>query len=206
MHTTLSSEQFVFLFEFSKQLTEPVVFVTSPMSVKMLTWNYKSLMSKLESLKKQLKTLVKGRTALVGVGNVLKADDGTGPLLIGRLRPKLRDQEDVVLFDAGVTPENHLGPIIRSHPDTVIVIDAMDFGGMPGGVRLFIETELAAESLSTHAMNPEFFIRYLKENGIQNILLLGIQPGNVDLGREISPEVEKSINSLAGLLREIFVP
>jgi hydrogenase 3 maturation protease len=157
-----------------------------------------------ESLKKQLITLSKGKIALVGVGNVLKADDGAGPLLISRLRQVLQERREVALFDAGVTPENQLGPIIRSGVETVIVVDAVDLGEQPGTVRLVPEKDLAAADLSTHAMNPGFFMHYLKENGVDNILFLGIQPGKVGLGEEISPQVGKTLDSLAGLLAEIF--
>jgi hydrogenase 3 maturation protease len=147
-----------------------------------------------ESLKNQLKAVIKGKTVLVGMGNVLKADDGAGPLLIQRLRQRLNGRINAELFDAGVTPENYLGPIVNSVPATVIIIDAMDHGGKPGTVTLLTQAWFATTGFSTHGMNPEFFINYLKENGIHNITFMGIQPENISLGGEISPGVKQALH------------
>lgn len=178
--------------------------ISSPVTVKMIQWKDKQIMSDMETLKKQLKALITGKTALVGMGNILKADDGAGPLLISRLRQNLTGRPEVLLFDTGVTPENYLGPLTKASPATVLVIDAADFGCEPGEVHPVTQTEFAAAGFSTHTINPGFFINYLRENGIRNIIFLGIQPGDISLGGQISPAVEKTLDSLAELFLDIL--
>jgi len=155
----------------------------------------------MDSLKNQLKALIKGKTALVGMGNILKADDGAGSLLIQNLWGKVSAE----LFDAGVTPENYLGPISKIKPKTVIIIDALHFNEPPGTVRLFREADFTTLSFSTHAMNPEFFINYLKDECTANIAFLGIQPGNISLGGRISPAVAQALVCLERVFYSLFL-
>jgi hydrogenase 3 maturation protease len=150
----------------------------------------------MDSLKKQLQKLIKGKTVLVGMGNPLKADDGMGSMLVQTLKGKVTAE----LIDAGTTPENYLGPITRVEPATVIIIDTLHFNKPPGTIKLFTESDFTTLNLSTHAMNPGFFINYLKDKGITNILFLGVQPAHVSLGGEMSKEVKRALNKLEGLL------
>jgi hydrogenase 3 maturation protease len=154
----------------------------------------------MDSLKKQLQKIIKGKTVLVGLGNPLKADDGIGTLLVQNLREKVTAE----LIDAGTTPENYLGPIARMKPETVIIIDALHFDEKPGTVKLFSETDFLTLSYSTHAMNADFFINYLKSEGIGTIVFMGVQPKKISLGDEMSPELEKTLADLSGLLGELL--
>ena len=72
----------------------------------------------------QLAEALHGRVAVLCVGNSLRGDDGAGPALARRLH--VGDPWRV--FDAGVAPENWIGPICKFRPDVVMVIDAIDFG------------------------------------------------------------------------------
>ena len=48
-----------------------------------------------------------------------------------------------------MAPENYLEKIVKTQPETVLFIDAINFNGDPGEVRIFNPEEIAAGGLST---------------------------------------------------------
>ena len=73
-----------------------------------------------------------GKTVVLGLGNVLHADDGAGAQAIKRLREDLRVPADVILVEGGT-----LGLELLSYVwdcSRLIVIDAVDVGEAPGTV------------------------------------------------------------------------
>jgi hydrogenase 3 maturation protease len=141
-----------------------------------------------------IKGYLKNNTAIVGIGNTLKADDGAGPSLISRLQGKTRAR----LFDCGEVPENYLRPIIKSGPQTILVVDASDWGGSAGEIRLIRKEEVNPLSFSTHNASIVLFLDYLqKELPLANIFIIGVQAGSRDLAQTLSPKVEAALDELA---------
>ncbi|MGD9015417.1 MAG: hydrogenase 3 maturation endopeptidase HyCI [Candidatus Omnitrophota bacterium] len=140
-----------------------------------------------------IKEHLKSKLAIVGIGNMLKGDDQVGPLLIQRLQGKT----DACLFDCGQVPENYVQPIIETAPQTIFIIDAADWGGLIGELRLIKKEEVKNFSFSTHNASLGLFWDYLKnELPLANIIIIGIQVGKRDLMQSLSPEVESSLNQL----------
>jgi hydrogenase 3 maturation protease len=108
----------------------------------------------------------------------------------------LKDNQYVKVYDGGTVPENFTGAIKRDNPSHIIVIDAVEMNEKPGNIRLIAKNEIANYSISTHALPLSFLIRYLESASGAQIVLLGIQPKNLDLTNIISSEVEKSITYL----------
>ena len=146
----------------------------------------------MKTLQKKLQSLLAGKLAIVGMGNIVKGDDGAGP----RLVQELQGTVTAALFDAGTSPENQLGPIIRAKPQTVLLVDALHFDQPPGSISIFSAEDFITCAFTTHTMNLEFFVTYLRENGIGNIVFLGIQPGPVDFSEGVSPPVRKALGEL----------
>ena len=153
----------------------------------------------MEDLEKELHSRLKGRVAIVGVGNPLRGDDGAGPHLIERLRASILNSE--LLFNCGEVPENYLGPISRLNPDTIIFIDSADFSPQPGEIKIIEIKDIKEGGLSTHNASLKLSLNYLKESTKAEIFLLGIQPKSKELGEGISPEVEKALKNL----EQIFI-
>jgi hydrogenase 3 maturation protease len=151
----------------------------------------------MNSLKDKLSKHLPGNLAIVGLGNILKADDGVGCRLVHNLQGKIK----AALFDAGTTPENQLGPIMRSKPDTVLVVDALHTADEPGNIKLFKAKKFVTTALTTHGLNLEFFVNYLKEHGISNVVFLGIQPVTVEFSDELSAPVQKALEKLEDILQ-----
>jgi len=129
----------------------------------------------------------------LGIGSLMRRDDAAGSILAARLCGKI----DFKVFDAGTTPENYLGKIIRENPDNVIVIDAVDFGGSAGEYRVLEGTDAKTANLfSTHNTSISMVIGYLQENLRADIIILAIQPQSVAFGEALSPEVSGALSEL----------
>lgn len=141
-----------------------------------------------------------GRVCIVGVGNRQRGDDGAGPRLIDAKPPEAPG----VWLDTGVTPENFLEPIVRTNPDTMLIVDAVAFGGLPGDCRLLDATELHSTAVSTHAGSLHMLSEYLSARIGARIRVLAIQPQRTGPSEELSEPVEKSVVELAALLSDIL--
>lgn len=136
----------------------------------------------------------------MGVGNPLKGDDGAGPFFIQELQKRGQSPKKgtvpFFLIDAGEVPENYLTPIIQAQPDIIMIVDAADFGGKPGEVGIFEVKEISKIGMTTHALSPGVFMDYLKQQTNTDIFLLAVQPKTIEIGVDLSEEVESSIKKL----------
>ena len=140
-----------------------------------------------------LKEHLKGKVAILGIGSTLRSDDAVGSLLAARLRNKVPYQ----VFDAGSSPENYLGAIIREKPDTVVLIDAVDFGGKPGEFRVSEAEDIKTVNFFlTHNASISLAINYLQTHLKADIIILIIQPKTISFGDTLSPEVAKTLDYL----------
>lgn len=145
------------------------------------------------SVLEHLKLHLTGKTVIVGIGNALRCDDGIGSLLAARIK----DKTPYAVYDAGMSPENYLGKIIKDQPDNIVIIDAVDFAGSPGELR-----ELEGENLqttnffSTHNASLSLTINYLQSNLKVDIIVLMVQPKSVAFGDQLSPEITKTLQEL----------
>jgi len=140
-----------------------------------------------------LKAHLKGKVVILGIGNNLRSDDGIGSILASRLKDKV----PYLVYDAGQSPENYLGKIVAERPDNVIIIDAVDFNGQPGELRVIETNGLKTANLfSTHNASILLTINYLKNNLKLDIIILIIQPKSIAFGDALSPEITKTLDKL----------
>jgi hydrogenase 3 maturation protease len=134
--------------------------------------------------------------ALVGIGNRWRADDAAGPAVISRLAGRVGAR----CIDAGDAPERHLGEVIESGAEAVLLLDAVDFGGAPGEIALFAAEDLSGGTSTTHTSSLRLLMQYLEAQGNARVLLVGIQPAGVAFGEPMSAPVTASVDALAELL------
>ena len=139
---------------------------------------------------------LKGKVLILGVGNPLRGDDGAGPYLIERLKGQI----DSTLLNCEEVPENFLGKIAENQPDSVLIVDAIDFGLGPGSAALLEENELEREGLSTHHAPLQLFINWVKAETGARIFVLGIQPQSMEWGSRISNEVKETLGFLQDMI------
>jgi hydrogenase 3 maturation protease len=159
-------------------------------------------MNEATGLSEELERRLKGKVLLIGAGNTLRGDDCAGPAVIAALEGKTQAS----LIDAGAAPENYLGLIIRAAPDTIVFIDAADFGARPGDVAVLETEDMASCGISTHQMPLNLFFRYLRENSQAEAFAIGIQPAQIGFGETIGPEVASSVEALAKILQDLLPP
>ena len=143
----------------------------------------------------RLEDCLQGSLVLMGIGNSWRRDDAAGPALIQRVAGRLRAH----CIDAGSAPERHLGEAVRSAPDSIVLVDAVDFGGSPGETAAFLPGDLPERIGTTHDVPLALLMRYLEAESGATVLLVGIQPASTVFGVGISTEVEACVGSLASL-------
>ncbi len=139
----------------------------------------------------------------MGIGNPLRSDDGVGSLLIQELG-QYDLPKNVKLFNCEIVPENFTRLIKKFKPTHVILVDSAQLNEKPGTVKLVSPTKIGGIAFSTHTLPLTFLIRYLKEVSRAKIVLLAIQPKNIDFGSELTPELKDTLNKLTLLMKKIF--
>lgn len=130
------------------------------------------------------------RLVILGVGNMLKGDDGIGSAVAGELQSK----EGKLVIDCEEVPEAYSKKIIDFRPEAVVIVDAIDFKAAPGEYFLAIVDENLQDytPLSTHKIPLKILANIFKEKCGAEVYLLGVQPKNISFGEEMSPELEKT--------------
>ena len=141
-----------------------------------------------------------GGVVVLGVGNSLKADDAAGPVVAETLRKRFPDR----VFDTGQVPENFVGPVRRAAPDAIVLVDAADFGGEPGEVRVVSAADVRGLTIGTHATPLSMFMTTISEETGARAYLVAIQAKSTALGGtmcgEVSESVRRIVSELEGLL------
>jgi hydrogenase maturation protease len=142
------------------------------------------------------------RTVVVGLGNMLMADDGVGLAALTRLEDEWFVPHDVELVDGGTWGMNLL-PIIE-RADRLLIFDAIDLGGKPGTVVRLEGRDVPrqlAQKLSPHQIDLREVLALAELRGTlpRELIALGIQPARVEMSTALSPEVEAQLDHLVQL-------
>lgn len=148
-------------------------------------------------------------TAVLGIGNILWADEGFGPKAVETLRGLGTAPEGVELIDGG-TQGLYLLPLIQDM-ERLIVLDAVDFGKAPGEIVVLRDAEIPAffgqRPLSLHqtAFTDVLAAASLTEAMPASVTLIGVQLENIDeWGGGLSPSVAAAIGPAIEIgLREL---
>jgi len=150
-------------------------------------------------LHEELASKLSGSVVVVGVGDVGRGDDGAGPLVV-RL---LAEAGVECVIDSGASPELDTWKVRELEPDTVLFVDAVDFGGSPGDAALLEAADLRESGFDTHRAPLRLTMDYLEQDLECRCFLLAIQPKDVRRGAPMCDEVRRSASDLAELVREI---
>jgi hydrogenase maturation protease len=128
----------------------------------------------------------------VGIGNVLKCDDGIGVYIARRIHE--RDTIKVLVVEVSI--ENYIGKINNFHHDVLVLIDAVNFQQKPGYYRLLTPDEILDYTTNTHNISMQKLPGFFKSP----VLILGIQPESVSLGERISGPVKKQADLILEMI------
>jgi len=153
------------------------------------------------------------KEVILGIGNILKGDDGVGIYIAERFNKHLQhikhgskqdrfgETGETIVIDCGTAPENYTSIIRRHNPDGLILVDAADMGLSPGSYRIIPPEEIKVMHVSTHSMPLSFFISYVSEF-CEDITLIGVQPDKMNLGTILSRAVRRGGAQVANLIIE----
>ncbi len=140
-----------------------------------------------------------GLDLFLTVGNPFRGDDGVGSYLASRLK-----ELPVRFLDAGQTPENRIDEAVALKPSRVIILDAADFGGKAGEVKVIPEEAIPQTTLTTHRVPMSVVSGWIARQTAAQIVFIGIQPKTVAFGEELSREVKDSADRIAEAIGKNF--
>jgi len=137
------------------------------------------------------------------MGNLLLRDEGVGVHVVRALK-KMTLSDGVEVIDGGTSPE------IYSRIEStgkLIVVDAMETGGIPGSVYHIPIDDLTTEVAGLTSIHEVNLVSMLKTmrllgRGPQETVIIGIQPKDMDWGTELSPELQESIPQIVNVVLE----
>ncbi|QRG07838.1 HyaD/HybD family hydrogenase maturation endopeptidase [Xanthobacter dioxanivorans] len=124
------------------------------------------------------------RILVLGIGNILWADEGFGVRVLETLDASHAFADTVTLLDGG-TQGLYLLPYLEE-ADGVIIVDAVDYGLVPGTLHILADAEvpavLAARKVSLHQTGFQEILGLLALRGKTpaRIVLVGVQPQLLD--------------------------
>ncbi len=145
----------------------------------------------LESLDKLLSQ--KDRKILfVGIGNLLKSDDGVGVYISSNLK----SSSSVSVLTVEVSLENYIGKINSLNPDILVLIDCVEMNSTPGTHKLMSINKIQDLTFNTHNISLKRFQDFFK----MPVFLLGIQPEKIKFGENISYLVKEEADKIINII------
>jgi hydrogenase maturation protease len=151
------------------------------------------------------------KTLILGIGNVLWADEGFGVRCVERLAERYSFGPEVHVLDGG-TQGLYLLPFLDGARN-LLVFDAVDYGLAPGTMKVVEDGEvpafMGAKKMSLHQTGFQDVIATAQLMGIcpERLCLIGVQPEELEdyggglrdiVAAQIDPAVDIGIAKLAG--------
>jgi hydrogenase maturation protease len=139
------------------------------------------------------------KVLLLGIGNVLWADEGFGVRVAETIAQNFEPCENVTVLDGG-TQGIYLVQHVQE-ADILIVFDAIDYGLPPGTLKTIegdaVPKFLGAKKMSLHQTGFQEVLAMAEMLGSypEHIYLVGVQPVELeDYGGSLRPEVKEQIS------------
>jgi len=145
----------------------------------------------------ELKKLLREASNLlfIGVGNVLKRDDGVGVVISKQIieRPAIRS------LTVEVSIENYIGKINSLEPEEMIIIDCMELGDNSGTWRLMALEDVEDITFNTHNISLGRLVDFFP----YPTYVLGIQPLSIEFGDRLSLPVQNTAKRIVRLINQL---
>jgi hydrogenase 3 maturation protease len=119
----------------------------------------------------------------VGIGNLLRTDDGVGVYI----SKSIRTNDSILSLTVEASIENYIGKINSLNPDMLILIDCVDMKAITGTFKLLSLKQIQDMTFNTHNIS----FKRLSEFFTMPVFVLGIQPEKIDFGENLSYLVKK---------------
>ncbi|WP_175650837.1 HyaD/HybD family hydrogenase maturation endopeptidase [Pseudomonas sp. Marseille-P9899] len=141
------------------------------------------------------------RITVLGIGNLLWADEGFGVRCVEALQQRYEFADNVTLIDGGT-----LGLYLIQHvqqADYLLIFDAVDYNLAPGTLKFVADDEvprfLGVKKLSLHqtGFQEVLILAQLTGHYPQRVLLMGCQPERMDdYGGSLRPCVKAALEQV----------
>lgn len=144
------------------------------------------------------------RICVLGIGNLLWADEGFGVRAIEALQQRFEFAPHVELIDGG-TQGLYLIQFVQA-ADALLIFDAIDYGLAPGELKLVRDDEvprfMGAKKMSLHQTGFQEVLSLAQLTGQypKQVLLIGCQPQELeDYGGSLRPAVKAAMEDALAL-------
>ena len=140
---------------------------------------------------------------VLGIGNVLWADEGFGVRAVEALHQRWEMPANVSVVDGGTQGVYLLDHVCSA--ERVVVLDAIDFGFAPGTLHVFRDGEVPEGSATAMSLHQATFQELLSLARVSDrfparITLIGVQPAVLDdLGGSLSAPVRARLDEAVEL-------
>jgi hydrogenase maturation protease len=154
------------------------------------------------------------RILMAGIGNIFLGDDAFGVEVVQRLAQRALPDE-VRVVDFGIRGLDLTYALLDGY-ETVILVDAVPRGGVPGTLYILepARGEALPVSIATHGMDPVQVLRLAEAMGgkVERLLLVGCEPAPAGDYEEMQPglsvpvraAVEEAIPLLKSLIARLL--
>ena len=150
-----------------------------------------------------------GRSAIVGLGNLLRGDEGLGVHAVARISETMGDNIHLDVIDGGTLGLSLIEPIASC--SSLILIDAVNLDEAPGTTRVFVGRGMDSflvnlKTRTAHDVNLVDLIHALRliEGLPQARALIAIQPGDLNWSTEVTSPVDAALMKLPDLCEELL--
>ncbi len=156
------------------------------------------------SLKASKLTVKNRKIVVIGIGNLMRRDDGVGIHAIRALAgAKIPKNIDLEIIDGGLEPD--LAVLVDHGVDKLIIIDAVLSQRKPGDIqRLPIHAveKSGYETRSAHYLNMRQSLKMLEllGNMPKEIAVFGVEPSDMSPGTELSPAIAAKLPEVVNLI------
>ena len=140
---------------------------------------------------------------ILGVGNILRSDDGFGIYVVQRLQREYDFAKRVVILDGHILGLNLMPLVVES--DGLMIVDTMVTNGRPGDIY-----RLEGESILLNGDKRRHSVHQLKLQdmlgicrvlfGLPPTVIFGIEPFSLDVGAHLTPFIAGRVDKMIGML------
>ncbi len=134
------------------------------------------------------------KVLFVGIGNLLRRDDGAGVFISTRIR----ESENVRVITAEASIENYIGKINSTEHDLLVLIDCADMKRPPGTWDLIPPEQVNDLTFNTHNISLKKLSGFFRKE----VLILAIQPESVAFGENLSYIVLEACGQIIELINK----
>jgi hydrogenase maturation protease len=135
--------------------------------------------------------LTHNRTILLGLGNLMRSDDAIGVLAARALEESGRLPEEIEVIEGGTLGLDLLGLLYGA--SRILVLDAVDFGAVPGKLTKFEGAEISklptSKSVHLLGLSDLMNVLLLMDAPAMEVVLLGVQPESTEWGTKLTSKV-----------------